>query len=180
MLIINTKLFYWLHLKTGLENPSCQFSFLFSTIRYARVVSLKKKKQGKKQGFPAVLFIIISSFVLISGREIFKKSDIQLAEKRKPRISQYVNELLLLPAHISQGSLVVSFFHKRKEDPESFNQFPSHLNTKLEFDQGLQMDSDGVRDNVDEYLSIDNILNGQINASFDKSLSLGRQSQSNR
>lgn len=114
-------------------------------------------------------------FCFVLGREIFKKSDLQLAEKRKPRISKYIKELLTLAEHISQSSHLVTFFHKRRGDPECFNQFPTQLNTRFEFDQiasEMSITGDKVEENSDNS-SMENIINGQINESYARSLSVG-------
>ena len=67
-----------------------------------------------------------------AGRKIFQKSDLTLALERRPEIETYMKELLKLEPKVSQSSLVTSFFHRRPNDPECFNQFPLQLNTMVE------------------------------------------------
>ncbi|XP_031570663.1 SH3 and PX domain-containing protein 2A-like [Actinia tenebrosa] len=116
----------------------------------------------------------------LPGRQIFKKSDSHLAEERRPHLIKYTNEILMLPKNISQGPIVVSFFHKRKGDPVCFNQFPSKLNTKLEFqlwtsptkEEIQQPETNEVNDseNQDGHDAF-----GQVNLSYERSLSVGNR-----
>ena len=67
-------------------------------------------------------------FNLLSGRKIFRKSDLTLAEERKPDIESYVKKLIKLPPKISQSNIVLSFFKRKQSDPEWFQQFPQGIN----------------------------------------------------
>lgn len=84
----------------------------------------------------------------------------------------------MLPKNISQGPIVVSFFHKRKGDPVCFNQFPSKLNTKLEFEcwtptkEENKPDTNEVNDSQNQD-GPDAF--GQANLSYERSLSIGNR-----
>lgn len=67
-------------------------------------------------------------FNLLSGRKIFRKSDLALAEERKPDIESYVKKLIKLPPKISQSNIVMSFFKRKESDPVWFQQFPQGIN----------------------------------------------------
>ena len=66
-------------------------------------------------------------FHSLSGRKIFRKSDLTLAEERKPDIESYVKKLIKLPPKISQSNIVMSFFERKQSDPEWFQQFPQGI-----------------------------------------------------
>ena len=88
----------------------------------------------------------------------------------------------MLPKNISQGPIVVSFFHKRKGDPVCFNQFPSKLNTKVELDSWMlpvprndeqqQVDANYLNDNQNQD---GRDVFGQVNLSYERSLSIGNR-----
>ena len=44
------------------------------------------------------------------GRQIFKRNDLFLAQKRKPELNKYLEELLKLTEKVSQSKLVLDFF----------------------------------------------------------------------
>jgi len=67
-------------------------------------------------------------FNSLSGRKIFRKSDLALAEERKPDIESYVKKLIKLPPKISQSNIVMSFFERKRSDPGWFQQFPQGIN----------------------------------------------------
>lgn len=70
----------------------------------------------------------ILNFNSLSGRKIFRKSDLTLAEERKPDIESYVKRLIKLPPKISQSNIVTSFFKRKQSDPEWLQQFPQGIN----------------------------------------------------
>ena len=71
---------------------------------------------------------LILNFNSLSGRKIFRKSDLTLAEERKPDLESYVKRLIKLPPKISQSNIVMSFFKRKQSDPEWFQQFPQGIN----------------------------------------------------
>ena len=44
------------------------------------------------------------------GRQIFKRNDLFLAQKRKPELNKYLEELLQMTEKVSQSKLVLDFF----------------------------------------------------------------------
>ncbi|EDO36602.1 predicted protein [Nematostella vectensis] len=99
----------------------------------------------------------------LAGREILKKSDQRLAEERRPKIAKYLNDLLLLPPHVSQSLEVFSFFHCSRDDPECFNQFPVKLDSFSDF----VMPEDKTLDKNESKINVDV---GQVNKSYTSSL----------
>lgn len=67
-------------------------------------------------------------FNLLSGRKIFRRNDLALAEERKPDIESYVKNLIKLPPKISQSNILMSFFTRKQSDPNWFQQFPQGIN----------------------------------------------------
>lgn len=67
-------------------------------------------------------------FNLLSGRKIFRRNDLALAEERKPDIESYVKNLIKLPPKISQSNILMSFFKRKQSDPNWFQQFPQGIN----------------------------------------------------
>jgi len=81
----------------------------------------------------------------LPGRKILRKSDLTLAEERKPEIESYVKKLIKLPPKISQSNIVMSFLKRKQSDPEWFQQFPQGINR-----QGDHVDSSDSKDSMTE------------------------------
>ncbi|KAJ7364976.1 hypothetical protein OS493_007610 [Desmophyllum pertusum] len=63
----------------------------------------------------------------LPGRKIFRKSDLALAEERKPDIESYIKKLIKLPPKISQSSIWCLFFKDGKMILNGFNSFQKEL-----------------------------------------------------
>jgi len=81
----------------------------------------------------------------LPGRKILRKSDLTLAEERKPEIESYVKKLIKLPPKISQSNIVMSFLKRKQSDPEWFQQFPQGINR-----QGDHVDISDSKDSTTE------------------------------
>ncbi|XP_020615120.1 SH3 and PX domain-containing protein 2B-like [Orbicella faveolata] len=81
----------------------------------------------------------------LPGRKILRKSDLTLAEERKPEIESYVKKLIKLPPKISQSNIVMSFLKRKQSDPEWFQQFPQGINR-----QGDHVDISDSKDSMTE------------------------------
>lgn len=84
-------------------------------------------------------------FNSLSGRKILRKSDLTLAEERKPEIESYVKKLIKLPPKISQSNIVMSFLKRKQSDPEWFQQLPQGINR-----QGDHVDISDSKDSTTE------------------------------
>lgn len=101
----------------------------------------------------------------LPGKKVFTKSDMKLAEERRPLIEQYLQELLKLPDKISSSLLVISFFEKKASDPQMFKNHPSMLNSSE-----LQSSSESLLDEESGLLMKRRVKQAHDNISFDGSL----------
>ena len=125
---------------------------------------------------------LILNFNSLSGRKIFRKSDLTLAEERKPDIESYVKRLIKLPPKISQSNIVMSFFKRKQSDPEWLHQFPQGINrqgdivdiidSKDSTTENTVKESQHVFQGADLLYEDDSGLDSYLNPSFEASGSL--------
>jgi len=117
----------------------------------------------------------IPQFGSLAGKKFFRKSDLALAEERKPAIDSYIKDLIKLPPNISQSSVVVSFFLRRQSDPEIWiQQFPLKINRSSEHGNNFESKTEDIKEDFHEAHRTfkdepDNELESYMNPTFEAS-----------